>query len=209
MTPNPIWGRPDMSVEEVQALMRRHNFRHLPIVDERKRLVGLVTQRSLAGTIQADQQSLSSHEIKYILAKVRARDVMVKNVITTTENTAIEEAARIMADKKLGCLPVMRDGELVGIITDNDLFAVMVNLLGARRTGIRITVTQPDRPGEIARLTKAIADQGGNLSVAVTFPTADPSLWTSVFKVTNVPEATLVETIRNLPDIRVVDVRQV
>jgi len=207
MTSNPICGHPDMSIEEIQAIMRRNNFRHLPIVDEHKNLVGLVTQRSLAGTIQADQQTLSSYEIKYILAKVRARDIMVKDVIMTTEDTAIEEAARIMADKKLGCLPVMRDGKLVGIITDNDLFAVMVNLLGARRAGTRITVLHPDRPGEIARLTKAIADKGGNLSVAVTFPTADPSIWTSVFKVANVPEETLVETIKTLPDIRITDVR--
>jgi acetoin utilization protein AcuB len=85
----------------------------------------------------------------------------------------------------------------------------MVNLLGARRAGTRITVLQPDRPGEIARLTKAIADQGGNLSVAVTYPTPDPSTWCSVFKVTNVPEETLVKMINSLPDIRITDVRRV
>ena len=209
MTSNPICGHADMSIEEIQAIMRRSNFRHLPIVGEDKHLVGLVTQRSLAGTIQADQQTLSSYEIKYILAKVRARDIMIKDVITTTEDTAIEEAARIMADKKLGCLPVMRDGRLVGIITDNDLFAIMVNLLGARRPGTRITVLHPDRPGEIARLTKAIADKGGNLSVAVTWPTADPSVWSSVFKVARISEETVVETLGKLPDIRITDVRNV
>lgn len=209
MTPNPICGHPDMSVEEARAMMGKHGFRHLPIVDENKNLVGLVTQRSLAGTIQADLQALSQYEIKYILAKVRARDIMVKDVITTGEDTAIEEAARIMADKKIGCMPVMRDDKLVGIITDNDLFAVMVNLLGARRVGTRITVLQPDRAGEVARLTKAIADKGGYLSVFVTYPTANPSTWASVFKVTNVPEEVLVETIGNLPEVDIKDVRKV
>jgi len=209
MTPNPIYGRPDMSVEEAQAIMRKNNFRHLPVVDEQTNLVGLITQRSLAGTIQADQQALSQYEIKYLLAKVKVRDIMVRDVITISEDTAIEEAARIMADKKIGCLPVTRNGRPVGIITDNDLFAVMVNLLGARRTGTRVTVWQPDRAGEVARLTKAIAEKGGYLSVFVTYPTADLSTWASVFKVTNVPEEMLVETISNLPDIRIKDVRRV
>jgi acetoin utilization protein AcuB len=209
MTPHPMCGRPEMSIEEAEEIMHKNNFRHLPIVDERKHLVGLVTQASLAGTVQADQHTLSQYEVKYILSKVKVRDIMVKDVITIGEDTAIEEAARIMADRKISCLPVTRDGQPVGIITDNDLFAIMVNLLGARRAGTRITVLQPDRPGEIARLTKAIADKGGNLSVAVTYPTADPSAWASVFKVTNVSEETLVETIKSLPDIRITDVRKV
>jgi acetoin utilization protein AcuB len=198
-----------MSVEEAQAIMNQNNFRHLPIVDEQKNLVGVITQRSLAGTVQADQHTLSQYEIKYILAKVKVRDIMVTDVITISEDTAIEEAARIMADKKIGCLPVTRDGKPVGIITDNDLFAIMVTLLGARRAGTRVTVLQPDRAGEVARLTKAITEKGGYLSVFVTYPTADPSTWSSVFKVTNVPEETLVETISNLPDIRITDVRKV
>ena len=209
MTPNPICGHLDMSVEAVREIMNTNNFRHLPIVDEQKNLVGLITQRSLAGTIQADQHSLSQYEVRYILAKVKVRDIMVKDVTTISEDTAIEEAARIMADKKIGCLPVTRDCKPVGIITDNDLFAIMVNLLGARRAGTRITVLHPDRPGEIARLTKAIADKGGNLSVAVTWPTADPSIWSSVFKVANIPEEILVETLKSLPDIRIQDVRKV
>ena len=209
MTPNPICGRPDMSVGEAEEIMRTNNFRHLPIVDEQKSLVGLVTRASLAGVVQADQRTLSQYELKYLMAKVRVRDVMVTRVITISEDTPVEEAARIMADRKISCLPVTRDGKPVGIITDNDLFAIMVNLLGARRAGTRITVLHPDRPGEIARLTKAIADQGGNLSVAVTYPTPDPSVWCSVFKVTNVPEETLVETIKKLPDIRITDVRKV
>jgi acetoin utilization protein AcuB len=88
-----------MSVEEAQAIMNQNNFRHLPIVDEQKNLVGVITQRSLAGTVQADQHTLSQYEIKYILAKVKVRDIMVTDVITISEDTAIEEAARIMGDK--------------------------------------------------------------------------------------------------------------
>jgi acetoin utilization protein AcuB len=113
-----------------------------------------------------------------------------------------------MADNKIGCLPVMRGDELVGIISDNDLFSIMVNLLGARRGGVRVTVLQPDRAGEVARISRTIAEKGGYLSVFVTYPTADPTTWASVLKVTNLPEPVIIETISNLPDIRVQDVRK-
>jgi len=208
MTPNPICGHPDMPVVEAQRLMQEHSFRHLPILDDDKKLVGLITIRSLMNAVPSDVSKFSPFVVNYVLSKVKARNVMVKNVVTIGEDTPFEEAARVMADKRIGCLPVMRGEELVGIISDNDLFNVMVNLLGARRSGLRVTVKQPDRAGEVARLTNAIAQKGGYLSVFVTYPTADPSIWASVAKVTGVPEETLVETLNSLPDIRVQDVRE-
>ncbi len=207
MTFNPICGRPDMPVAEAQALMQQHNFRHLPILDQDGKLVGLITQRSLIQAVPSGMRSVSPAAINYALAKVKARHIMVKNVITIGEDVALEEAARVMADKKIGCLPVMRGDRLVGIISDNDIFNVMVNLLGARRAGLRVTVLQPDRAGEVARISSAIAQRGGYLSVFVTYPTADPAVWASVLKVTNLPSDVLVETLNSLPDIRVQDVR--
>jgi len=209
MTPHPVCGRPEMPVTEAQALMQEHSIRHLPILDADGALVGLITQRALTQAVPSDVKKFSPFVINYVLAKIKARNIMVKDVITIGEDMAIEEAARIMADRKIGCLPVMRDGELVGIISDNDLFNAMVNLLGARRAGLRVTVLQPDRAGEVARISTAIAEKGGYLSGFVTYPTADPSIWASLFKVTNVPKEKLIETLNNLPDIRVQDVRDV
>ncbi len=207
MTYHPICGRPDMPVAEAQALMRQHNFRHLPILDEQGKLVGLITQRSLFQAIPAGMISVGQATVNYALAKIKVHHVMVKDVTTIEEDVALEEAARIMADKRIGCLPVMRGDELVGIISDNDIFSVMVNLLGARRPGVRVTVLQPDRAGEVARISSAIAQKGGYLSVFVTYPTDDPKVWASVLKVTNLLEATLIETLKGLPDIRIQDVR--
>ncbi len=209
MTPDPVCGQPEMSVVEAQQLMQEHGIRHLPILDEKDRLVGVITQRSLMQAVPSDVSQFGPFVLNYILAKIKVRSVMVKNVITIDENTAIEEAARIMADKRIGCLPVMRQDELVGIISDNDLFNIMVGLLGARRPGLRVTVLQPDRAGELARLTQAIAQKGGYLSVCVAYPTADPGTWASVVKVTNVPQDDLVETIGQVPDARVQDVREI
>jgi acetoin utilization protein AcuB len=209
MTPDPICGHPEMPVTEAQALMQEHNIRHLPILDADGKLVGLITMRSLMQAVPSDVSQFSPFVVNYVLAKIKVRNIMVKDVITIKEDVAIEEAARIMADKRIGCLPVMRGGELVGIISDNDLFNIMVGLLGARRAGVRVTISQPDRAGEVARISRAIADQGGYLSVFVTYPTADPDTWASVVKVLNVPEEKLVETLSGLPDIRVKDIRHV
>lgn len=208
MTPEPICGYPDMPVTEAQALMQEHNIRHLPIVDEEGKLVGLITQRSLLRALPSDVSHFSRFEISYVLGKIKARNIMVKDVVTIDEGTPIEEAARIMADRKIGCLPVMRDGRLVGIITDNDLFTIMVDLLGARRPGVRLTVLQPDRPGEVARLSTAIAKEGGNLTVIVGCPASDPADWISVLKVTNIPREELVKLVSQLEDIEIQDVRE-
>ena len=224
MTPDPICGHPEMPVTEAQALMRDRNIRHLPVVDEEKKLVGLITQRSLARALPSDVSSFSRFEISYVLARIKVRDVMAKDVITIDEDTAIEEAARVMADEKIGCLPVMRERDpstalrrgsgqgsgqrLVGIITDNDLFTTMVDLLGARRAGVRLAVLQPDRPGEVARLSTAIAKGGGNLTVIMGCPASDPGMWTSVLKVTNIPQEALVEIVGKLGDIQIQDVRE-
>jgi len=113
-----------------------------------------------------------------------------------------------MADQKIGCLPVMRGKQLVGIITDNDLFTIMVDLLGARRAGVRVTILQPDRPGEIARVATAIAKKGGNLTVSVGSPAGEPGKWVSVLKVTNIPQTGLDQILDELGDIEILDVRE-
>ena len=209
MTPDPICGHPEMPVTEAQELMQKHNIRHLPIWDADKKLVGLVTQRTLMNAVPSDLSKFRPFVVNYVLAKLKARNIMVKDVIIISEDTALEEAARVMSDKRIGCLPVMRGDELVGIISDSDLFTIMVGLLGARRAGVRVIVHQPDRAGEVARISRAIADQGGYLTVFVTYPTADPGVWASVLKVTNLSEETLVHTLGDLPQIDVKDVREV
>jgi len=209
MTANPIYGQPGMSVTDAQALMREKRIRHLPVLGEDDALVGLVTQRSLLSALPSDVSNFSRFEITYVLGRITLGQVMVKEVITIDEDTAVEEAARVMADQKIGCLPVVGDGKLVGIITDNDLFTIMVDLLGARRPGVRITMLQPDRPGEIARLSTAVAQTGGNLTVIVGSPSAEHGKWISVLKVTNLDAEKLTEIIDGLEDVEILDIREV
>ena len=121
MTPDPICGRPDMAVTEIQALMSDNHIRHVPIVDEAGELVGLVTQRSLFGALRAEENDLSQFEVSYILAKIQAQHVMVEDVITIEPDTDVKEAGRIMLDKKIGCLSVVQEGHLVGMVTETDI----------------------------------------------------------------------------------------
>ncbi len=208
MTSNPIFGSPDMAVTEAQKLMAENKIRHLPILDKDQKLVGLITQRSLESALPSDVSSFSRFEISYTLSQLKVHSIMVKDLYLVDPETPIEDAAMLMADKKLGALPVVKDGSLVGIMSGEDLFVAMTDLLGTRKSGIRVTVEQPDQSGVIARLTSAIAKEGGYLSVCVGYyPQDNPGTWVSVCKVENLEEDRLVEAICGLKDTNIVDIR--
>jgi acetoin utilization protein AcuB len=209
MSPDPVCGSPNMALTDAQELMVKKKIRHLPIVDENKSLVGLLTQSSVRSALPSDVSSFSRFEISYTLSKIKVKSVMVKDVVITGPDTPIEDAASILAERKLGCLPVMSDGNLVGMITGEDIFIAMTSLLGTRNPGIRITVQQPDQSGLIARMTTAISDAGGYLSVCVGYKPEDhPGQWVSVCKVENIQEDSLVDVICRLKDATILDIRQ-
>jgi len=154
---------PDVPVQDALARMRKDKVRRYPVVDKRGKLIGIVTDSDLLNASPSEATTLSVWEISYLLAKITVERVMTTNVITTSENATIEEAARILADRKVGGLPVMRDDRLVGIITETDLFNIFLEMLGARRAGVRVTVEVLDRPGKLHELTGAITKLGGNI----------------------------------------------
>ncbi len=116
MTPRPITVTEETSLPEALELMRQEKIRRLPVLDKHGKLVGIVTELDLLRASPSPATTLSIYEIPYLISKVKMRDIMTREVITVTEETPIEEAARIMADHKIGGLPVMRDNKLVGIM---------------------------------------------------------------------------------------------
>ena len=160
MTKPAITIRPETSMPDALDLMRKEHIRRLPVVDKRGQLVGIVTEADLLKASPSEATSLSIYEITYLLSKLPVERLMTRKVITVTEDMPLEEAARIMADNGIGGLPVMRDKEVVGIITETTLFRIFLEMLGGRRAGIRVTVSVLDAPGELAKLAKAIYDQG-------------------------------------------------
>jgi acetoin utilization protein AcuB len=215
MTPQPLTAVTyDTPIIEAQRLMQDHDIRHMPVVTEKENLVGLLTRETILQAVPWSAASLSTLETQYILSKVTASKVMVRNVITVTEDVAVEEAARIMVDHKIGCLPVLRSGALVGIITDIDLLSTTMEMLGARRPGLRLSVMVPYRVGEIARISTAISGIGGNMTAFGTWesdvdPTTGlPKRMGIVLRVERVPREQLVATVKKLAEIELSDVRE-
>lgn len=208
MTSHPVVVEPEIPVTRAQRLMREDNIRHLPVVREGKGLVGLVTRDSLNRALPSELSSLSIWEINYQLSRIQIRDVMVKPVITVTEDVTVEEAARIMISRKIGCLPVMREGALVGIVTDIDLLGALSSLMGWRQPGVRVTVEVPDQAGELARVATAIAQAGGLLVGGGAYAGDEPLRSNIVFKVRNVAIEELAALLKDMDGVEILDIRE-
>ena len=163
MTQNPITVSPDMPVPHALRLMREKKVRRFPVVDSHGALVGIVSDKDLLHASPSPATTLSMWEIPDLLSRIHISHVMSPNVITVSADTPLEEAARLMADKKVGGLPVMEGERLVGIITETDLFKALLEMLGGRRPGVRVAVAVPAIKGVLSRVTTAIFEVGGNI----------------------------------------------
>jgi len=208
MSRNPYTIQADTPVEEALERMHQVHVRRFPVLDKSGKLVGIVCEKDLLYASPSPATSLSIYEMHYLLSKLTVAEVMIKNVITVTEDTPVEDAARIMTDHKIGSLPVVRDGQLVGIITETDLFKLFLELLGARKKGVRITMLVPDVKGTLAKIATAIAQQGGNIIALGTFLGEDPTNLLVAIKVSDVSKDTLVATLKPLV-VNILDAREV
>ncbi len=196
MTRNPITIPPDVSIAEAMEWMRREKVRRFPVVDKKGKLIGIVTREDLLHASPSSVTSLNMWEVSYLLSQVKVKEVMTKNVITTTEDVPLEEASRIMADNKIGSLPVMRDSMVVGIITESDLFKTFLELFGAREKGIRVTLLAPYYKGSLAAISTAITEKGGLIVSLNIFLGEDPSNWGCTLKVGDITMDELLEAIK-------------
>jgi acetoin utilization protein AcuB len=199
---------PSVPIQEALQMMREKSIRRMPVVDDRKRIVGLVSEKDLLDASPSDATSLSVWELNYLLSKITIKDIMTREVITISEDTPLEEAARIMADNKIGSLPVVEDGTVIGIVTETDLFKIFLELLGARHPGVRVTVLVPDIPGELADLTSALRDAGGNIIALGTFLGESEESRTITIKVEGIDLPSLQEAIEPVVT-RIDDIREV
>ena len=208
MSRHPLTIKRDTRVDAALKRMREEKVRRFPVLNDGGKLVGIVSDKDLLYAAPSPATSLSIYELHYLYSRITVDQVMTRKVITVDENDPLEEAARIMIDNKVGGLPVMRDGELVGIITETDIFKTFMEMMGARDQGVRLTLLCPDQPGELAALTGAVTGLGGNIISLGTFWGEDASNAVITMKVTGVTKDTLTEAIR--PHIlEVIDVREV
>jgi len=206
MSSQPVTITTETTMTDALRVMRENQVRRLPVLDESGRLVGIVSEKDLLYASPSPATSLSIYEMHYMLTQLRVTELMTSDVITVGPDVPLEEAARIMADNKIGSLPVMRDDKLVGIITETDLFRIFLELLGAREKGVRLTMLVPEEKGMLATITHNIAELGGNIISLGTFLGEDPTNRLITVKVTEVDQDELVSAMESL-GMEIVDVR--
>jgi acetoin utilization protein AcuB len=197
---------PEDPINEVLAMFRNEHIRRAPVMKEGK-LVGIVSERDLLNASPSSATTLSVWELNYLISKVKVKNVMSKKVITVDADTPIEEAAKIMADKKIGGLPVVSSGKVVGMITETDLFKILLELMGARQKATRVTVTVPDQPGELAKITRAIANNGGDFISFGLFAGPDAHSRVVTFKVQGIKKEKIREVLHDIV-LKFWDIRQ-
>jgi acetoin utilization protein AcuB len=153
MTKKVIILYPDDYLSDAISMMKVHGIKHLPVLKNNK-LKGIISDRDIKEYSPSKATALDIYEIHYLLAKTMIKDVMKVKVVTTAPDVPVEEAAMIMLDRNIGCLPVLEQGQLVGIISDKDIFRALVDITGVRHGGHRVCVTIEDRAGSI----KEVAD---------------------------------------------------
>ena len=157
--------RPEASFYEANTLIREKGIRHLPVVDAEQKLVGLLTDRDLRAAGPSQASDLSVHEIHYVLQKLKVSSFMTprEKLITVTPEVVIEEAVQLMHQHKIGCLPIVEDDRLYGIITETDILAHFVDIFGLRQKGTRLTVALEDKPGSMIGILQVLKDHNINL----------------------------------------------
>jgi acetoin utilization protein AcuB len=167
MTRDLITATPHTSHRDALDLIRQHNIRRLPVV-EGGQLVGIVSEKDLLSNAPSQATTLSIYEIHTLLDRLTLDKIMSRPVVTIAPDCPLEDAAAIMRERKIGCLPVLENGALVGIITESDCLRLISTMLGAGQPGARWQLRVNDQPGIWSRVAGAVTEAGGDIITAMT-----------------------------------------
>ena len=169
MTPDVVAVKPETSLLKCRNLLKEKNIRRLPVVDGDNRVVGIVSDRDVRGASPSKATTLEVHEMQYLLAELKARDIMTPRPLTVKPEATVEEAALLMLDRKIGGLPVVNDdGALVGIITDQDLFKLLVEITGVRQGGVQLNFVISDALGSMRDLFDTLRERQARMLSVLT-----------------------------------------
>jgi acetoin utilization protein AcuB len=158
----------DASMNDAIKLLKNHNIKMLPVMEKGK-LVGIVTDRDLKRASASDATSLEIHELLYLISNIKIKEIMTKNPITVPQDYTVEETAEILLKHNISGVPVVDQyRDVVGTITQNDLFRILISLTGAERRGIQFGMEVEDRPGSIKEVTDIIREYGGRMASILT-----------------------------------------
>ena len=151
------------SMEDAINSLKEYDIPMLPVMKKGK-LVGIVTDRDLKRASPSDSTTLEVHELLFLISEIKVRNVMTKDPITVPSNFTVEEAAEVFLRKGISGAPVVdQEGQIVGTITKEDLFRVLISLTGVGRRGIQFAFQIEDHPGTIRELADIIRQYGGRM----------------------------------------------
>jgi len=207
MTPNPITATPKTNYNEALGLLQQNEIKSLPIVDSRGTLVGLVTKSDMLRAQPSPVTTLSVFEIASLLDKVTMDKIMSKPVMAVEESCGITNAANFMLVNNIGCLPVVREEKLVGIITDKDIFKTFVDVTGGGQAGSRIEARMPDQKGQLVPFIEAFTAAGSYIvSVAITYDKDGEHAFVDIKERGGI-ESDILQALENLGNIEVIEFR--
>lgn len=209
MTTNPVTCTPEMGVFEASELMKNEGVSRLPVLDGDGNLVGVVSEKNITNAEPRHTEGrLSMVEFARLLASLKVKDVMSREVITVYTDDPVEQAARKMCDYDITILPVVDyKGKLVGVVTRSDMFKLLLGLFGTRHYGIRVSFSVDDRPGTISKISSTIDSLGANI---ISIGNIDSVQGESniIMKVNNIEKEKLAEAIKPLVK-EILDIREV
>jgi acetoin utilization protein AcuB len=163
MMRNPVFVDENDSMKKAMDILKEREIRHLPVLRGGEKLVGIVTERDIKQASPSPATALEIREIYYLLDKVKVKQIMTRRVYTVSSNASIEEAALMMREKKIGCLPVVDGGKLVGILTETDILDAFLDSLGVHGPGYRVELALPNKAGILFEVLKIIKDFDANI----------------------------------------------
>ena len=177
------------------------------MVDKNGKLIGIVSERELLKASPSEATTLSRWEINTILLQITVDRLMTKDVLSVSEDTPLEEAAKIMADQNISGLPVVRDDKVIGLIAETDIFNIFLEILGAREDGVLMSLHVNKKPGTLFNITKSIYEIGGDIVSLGTYQAKGNNYGEITVKVRGVDLKSLEEVLKPLV-IEILDVRE-
>ena len=162
MSMNPVTVTPENTLGEALNLMKERSIRRLPVVSKGD-VVGLVTEQDLMKASPSSATSLSVWEINYLFPKIKIKNIMTREIFTVAPETILEKAALIMQENNISTLPVLKGEQLVGIITESDIFKAFIDVLGLNHPSTRVTLQVEDRVGMLEKIAGLIGAAGINI----------------------------------------------
>jgi acetoin utilization protein AcuB len=183
MKRNPVFVDEGDSMKKAMDLLKEHEIRHLPVLKDGERLVGIVSERDIKQASPSPATALEIREIYYLLDKVKVKQIMTRRPYTISSMAPIEEAALIIREKKIGCLPVVDDGKLVGILTETDIIDAFIEGMGVNGPGYRLELVLQNRPGKLLELLKLLKDFEANVVSVATAAHEDPQKIINILRI--------------------------